>query len=407
MSSIFCDGDFISGKLIKDDNNNIWGFTKKYLFYFAKDNLNNLKISKIPISNEIREQLPGYENISLISNKRFLIGLSNGYLTFENKIDQNRHIQHTIEFREIVSKTKYGKIAKKLRKDISSNIDFTTNNLSFSLETKENDFIFSNKYHYMLESGSQKRNDWSNNESITYNNLSPGKYVFKATSNKGDLQSNNLKFEFNILRPWYFSNKMFVLYSFTLILILWSIYKTLIYFLNKKILAIEKEKERQILIVNLSNEKNITELKNLNLIEQVKTKNKLLKDVSFNNLKKGELLNKVQKETQKDLNNSVIKKINALINVGLKNKKDWLFFQDAFNNLDNNFLNKLKTQYPNLTSNDLKFCSYIRINLSTKEIASLFNISVKSVEVKRYRLRKKMELTDSQDLTSYIIGFKE
>ncbi|MGA9588773.1 MAG: LuxR C-terminal-related transcriptional regulator, partial [Salegentibacter sp.] len=61
-------------------------------------------------------------------------------------------------------------------------------------------------------------------------------------------------------------------------------------------------------------------------------------------------------------------------------------------------------EHPELTSNDLRLCAYLRLNLSSKEIAPLLNISVKSVEIKRYRLRKKMDLGRNVNLTDYILG---
>ena len=63
----------------------------------------------------------------------------------------------------------------------------------------------------------------------------------------------------------------------------------------------------------------------------------------------------------------------------------------------------MKEIHPKLTPNDLRLCAYLRLNLSSKEIAPLLNISPKSVEVKRYRLRKKMELPHEASLTNYIL----
>jgi FixJ family two-component response regulator len=63
--------------------------------------------------------------------------------------------------------------------------------------------------------------------------------------------------------------------------------------------------------------------------------------------------------------------------------------REAFNNADKDFFKKIKSVHPTLTPNDLKLCAYLRLNLSSKEIGPLLNISVKSVEIKRYRLRKK------------------
>ena len=79
-------------------------------------------------------------------------------------------------------------------------------------------------------------------------------------------------------------------------------------------------------------------------------------------------------------------------------------FKEAFRNADKEFFDKIKERHPELTSNDLRLCAYLRLNLSSKEIAPLVNISVKSVEIKRYRLRKKMNLPREVNLTDYIMN---
>ncbi|HNX78751.1 MAG TPA: LuxR C-terminal-related transcriptional regulator, partial [Prolixibacteraceae bacterium] len=83
---------------------------------------------------------------------------------------------------------------------------------------------------------------------------------------------------------------------------------------------------------------------------------------------------------------------------------DWEFFQEAFNKADRDFLKKLKEAHPLLTPNDLKLCVYLRLNMSSKEIAPMLNISPQSVEIKRFRLRKKLELDHEQNLTEYILN---
>jgi len=80
------------------------------------------------------------------------------------------------------------------------------------------------------------------------------------------------------------------------------------------------------------------------------------------------------------------------------------FFEEAFNNTDQNFIKNLKNLHPKLTQSDLKLCAYLRLNLSTKEIAPLFGISVRSVEIKRYRLRKKMNLKSGVTLIDHIVS---
>ncbi|PCH52928.1 MAG: hypothetical protein COC22_03410, partial [Flavobacteriaceae bacterium] len=87
----------------------------------------------------------------------------------------------------------------------------------------------------------------------------------------------------------------------------------------------------------------------------------------------------------------------------LSNTNDWELFKEAFNNADRDFLKKIKTIHSSLTPNDLRLCAYLRLNLSSKEIAPLLNISSRSVEIKRYRLRKKMELAHEMSLVEYIL----
>ena len=85
-------------------------------------------------------------------------------------------------------------------------------------------------------------------------------------------------------------------------------------------------------------------------------------------------------------------------------EETWNFFKEAFENVDQNFFKKIQQRHPNLTHNDLKLCAYLRLNLSSKEIAPLLNISVRSVEVKRYRLRKKMALGHDKGLVEHILS---
>jgi FixJ family two-component response regulator len=79
-------------------------------------------------------------------------------------------------------------------------------------------------------------------------------------------------------------------------------------------------------------------------------------------------------------------------------------FEEAFNNADKDFFKKVKKTHPKLTSNDLRLCMYLRMNLSSKEIAPLLNISPRSIEIKRYRLRKKINRERNINLNDYFIN---
>jgi DNA-binding CsgD family transcriptional regulator len=66
-------------------------------------------------------------------------------------------------------------------------------------------------------------------------------------------------------------------------------------------------------------------------------------------------------------------------------------------------MKKLRNNYPELTPKDLRLCAYLRMNLSSKEIAPLLNISIRGVEISRYRLRKKLHLPRDANLTDFMM----
>jgi DNA-binding NarL/FixJ family response regulator len=84
---------------------------------------------------------------------------------------------------------------------------------------------------------------------------------------------------------------------------------------------------------------------------------------------------------------------------------NWEQFELHFNQIHQNFLVRLRKEFPELTHNDIKLISYLKLNLSSKEIAPLLNLSVRGVEASRYRIRKKMNLNPSVNLTEFILRY--
>ena len=84
---------------------------------------------------------------------------------------------------------------------------------------------------------------------------------------------------------------------------------------------------------------------------------------------------------------------------------DWDTFETNFDRAHQDFFNRLKIQFPDLTPGDIKLCAYLKMNLSSKEIAHLLNISIRSVEVHRYRIRKKLRLHSSDNLVEYLMAY--
>ena len=83
----------------------------------------------------------------------------------------------------------------------------------------------------------------------------------------------------------------------------------------------------------------------------------------------------------------------------------WKRFEIYFQRLYNDFVKDLMKKYPSLTSNDIKLCAFLKQGMSSKDIAAITYQTDESVRVARYRLRKKLGLDQSQNLTSFLAKF--
>lgn len=98
------------------------------------------------------------------------------------------------------------------------------------------------------------------------------------------------------------------------------------------------------------------------------------------------------------------RKFNLLLQHNLNTDEDWKLFLIKFEAKHTNFFKKMKESYPDLSNNDLRLCACLKLDMGSKDIASLMNISVRAVENSRYRLRKKLNLEAQQNLTDFIIN---
>lgn len=109
------------------------------------------------------------------------------------------------------------------------------------------------------------------------------------------------------------------------------------------------------------------------------------------------------RNTQKGLI-PLYQKMNNLLANNLDTEDDWKMFLIKFEQKHRNFFKRLKEMHPQLTNNDLRLCACLRLNMETKDIASLMNLSVRAVENNRYRLRKKLDLKPTQNLNEYFLN---
>jgi DNA-binding CsgD family transcriptional regulator len=95
--------------------------------------------------------------------------------------------------------------------------------------------------------------------------------------------------------------------------------------------------------------------------------------------------------------------LTRIINKGMNQEKDWETFNASFESLNAHFYSRLKSSYPEISPNDLRICALIKMNLSSKEMATILGISPDSVKTARYRLRRKLGLQTEDNLTDFML----
>lgn len=399
---------YSSGKIIPVSNDAFWSFTEDAMRYVSKSNLNSdYKVTVIPISSNKRNAMVGYENIEALKGKSFLFGRSSGYWIIELSKYQKQLSPVELKLNQVTARDFQKRDNRQLPLDQSSviNLSYANNSLDFKVCLIDFQPYISTEYQYKIEGYNDKWSDWNTSNSLSFENLPFGSYKLKVRGRIGKQKSSNtVEYKFNIERPFWLSNKMIVVYAIMLIALIY-----LYNFLHKRHYKkqkkrIKEENERNLKLQELKSQREVEILKNEKLQQHIDNKNRELAISTMSLIKKNEFLARIKSDLKAiEEDNFRINKVIKTIDKKINNADDWKFFEDAFNNADKDFMKKIKKRHPSLTSNDLRLCAYLRLNLSSKEIAPLFNISVKSVEVKRYRLRKKMNLDHDESLNNYIL----
>ncbi len=263
-------------------------------------------------------------------------------------------------------------------------------------------------YEYQLSGYHQEWMLLGGQENLTFGNLPAGQYQFLLRNPSGDVFPLT---DFEISPPWYKNSWSILLYVMVLISLIGLAWKW--HQLRMRKLTLEMLQRKRMLLKQQrqENEWRLKEMERLQLEEEVSESNRELSRIMARHGKNRELIGKLREEVNKlkDKGNigqtKALTKLHDIIDNNLDEVKDWQVFESAFNQKHANFFTHLKKAHPQLTAEDLKLCAYLKMHLSTKELAPIFNITPKSVEVKRYRLRKKMDLPKEKSLQEYLDNF--
>ena len=397
--------NYITGKMIDDHNGRLWLFSKDKIHFLRREIFSEkIKAESIFFETNNRKNVLGFEHVSKYDDSRFLIASAMGYLLIDlNKIKKT---QPDIYFQKILVKDSLQNYSPVSMRD-NITLDFDRNGLQFFYTASNFQKYEQVKYQYRLEGYDQFWSPWTTQANVTFSNLPSGSYSFLVRSMLGDQISSQIEqFEFVILPPWYRSRLMYVVYVvlFLMLLILTNKLYDIYYEGERKKLI--RRNQRKLEMSELANRRKLVEIRNEQLQKDLESKNREVAIATMSTVKRNEFLNSIKKELSGVASyHPKIGDLISTINKNLKSNDDWDFFKKAFDHADKDFLKKLKETHPSLTHNDLRLCAYLRLNLVSKEIAPLLNISLRSVEIKRYRLRKKMNLEGGDGLVEYLMSF--
>ncbi len=284
-------------------------------------------------------------------------------------------------------------------------LSYKENVISFEYTALSFDSPNKIKYAYFLENFDETWNDAPEGiRKVTYTNLRPGDYVLRVkTTNLAHNLEKSVKL--TVTPPFYqtiwFKTALFFL--IVGIMYYWS-HNWIVRFKDQKVALEVKIREEQ-----LRHEKEEISLRNEKLKSEMNYKNAQLTSSTLLISHKNDIMREIKhkltafaSQVKSEPLDRELQKLVGAIDEEFKVEEDWQRFEEHFNQIHKDFFKHLKEKYTGLSPTYLKLSAYIKMNLSSKEIASLMNISVRGVEKARSRLRKQLYVSQNESLTAFI-----
>ncbi len=223
-------------------------------------------------------------------------------------------------------------------------------------------------------------------------NLAPGQYFLKN-------RAGAVLFSFKIARPWWQSGWAMLGWAGLMMAVFYFTEKTTRHRMTRNLEKLAAENARDLADQRAQSEREF--LKN-----EVENRSRELSNATLSQIRKNEALLELKNELARlELPVRDADRLDRLIENHLSSDADWSVFEKAFNEVHDAFFHKMKHDWPDLTPGDLRLAALLRLNLSSKEIAALLGMSIRGIENKRYRLRKKLGLGETVNLADFIIHF--
>jgi len=398
-----------------DTQNNIWFVTDKTLKMQAFREGNY--VSKPIVFGLENDLIDASENVTLVDPMTAIVAVDKAFLKIDLNNVENYENTSGVWIRKVSIASNDSVVSYNgMGNDIE--IPYNQNSVNIYFSATEYSYGSEVLYSYRLKGLDSQWSAPSYQNMKEYSHLNEGNYTFevKAFLSGDEEQIQTAAISFRILPPWYRSIWALFAYLLLFMLFIFFLYKMTIkkqkLIMKKKAEEFEMQSkvfERQ----RIQKDQEIYKLQNENLQANLNYKTQELNGYILNLIRKNEMLEEVKNEVlniskalDENKQSSVIKqkvvKLTSQINSNIEKDKDFEMFQSNFNLLHKDFFRLLEEHYPGLTRNDKILSAYLKMNLTSKEIAPLLNISVRGVEVNRYRLRKKMNLGREVNLSEFM-----
>lgn len=307
---------------------------------------------------------------------------------------------------------------------LTEELPFKYNSLRFEFIVPEFEKEGAVEYSYFLENYDKEWSGYSVTNVKEYTKLPQGTYIFHVRAkNRFTPEISESTYRLVILPPWYLSSGAYGGYCLLLVLLAWQLMRFVKIRSRRGALEVELRKEEEMKAQQLrfeedarEREKEIVMLKNETLEYSLRHNSQDLATSTMNLIRKNEILLKIKDNLDK-MHTYVtggeeeakmvrlLTKVQKDIRENIEHDDDWQKFEHHFDMVYEDYLKRLGEHFPQLTIGDKKLCAYLKMDLCSKEIAPLMNMSVRSVEMARYRLRKKMGLSRDVNLTDFLQHF--
>ncbi len=412
--------------LKEDSNDNIWFVTNKSVGYLnvQQDGLQN-RITKKSFPGIEDNLVGGFEHIYPFDAKNIFFGAEKGFIHYDTekgelaartpKVLINK-VYLVAENDSLIFGGYFIDADTIASKQSEAVVSFDADHNAFSFFYSSTSYASKSgiEYQTLLVGMNEDWTTWSKKSEKEYTNLSPGEYTFQVRArNAYGKISEPAQFSFEIDAPWYATTLAFIFYTLIGLGLLGGImylqrnrYETE----KEQLMSVHEEKEKQQQQIVQETEQELNTLRNDQLEKEVQFQKKELASATMHIMQKGEMINSIREDLAKAIQKNAdpaqvkkdIEKIIRMLQQDSILDDSWEQFTLHFDQVHSNFLKNLREKYPHLTNYDQKICAYLRMNLSTKEIATLMNISVRGVEGSRYRLRKKLDIPKEENLVKFI-----